>query len=150
MIAGAVVTLLFLLFPAPVFELGYYEREFSNEMYNEHLYLIVAVVTAVVAWGAAGIFYYVVNSVSFSRWYPWLLVRAVPRCWLRSSTIFIPATSSPTWLRLLGTAVQLLRVRLRGHGRVLRHRLVCHQVVEFQLPAHAHPGVGPAVGRRER
>jgi hypothetical protein len=46
LIAGAVVTLLFLIFPEPVFELGYYEREFSNEMYNEHLYLIVAVVTA--------------------------------------------------------------------------------------------------------
>lgn len=74
LIAGAVVTLLFLIFPEPVFELGYYEREFSNEMYNEHLYLIVAVVTAVVAWGAAGIFYYVVNSVSFSRWYHWLIV----------------------------------------------------------------------------
>lgn len=74
LIVGAVVTLLFLIFPEPVFELGYYEREFSNEMYNEHLYLIVAVVTAVVAWGAAGIFYYVVNSVSFSRWYHWLIV----------------------------------------------------------------------------
>ncbi len=54
LIVGLVVTVLFLLFPAQVFELGYYEREFSNEMYNENLYLIVAVVTALMAWIAAG------------------------------------------------------------------------------------------------
>lgn len=71
---GLVVTVLFLLFPAQVFELGYYEREFSNEMYNENLYLIVAVVTALMAWIAAGAYYYLINSVSFSRWYHWLMV----------------------------------------------------------------------------
>lgn len=74
LIVGLVVTVLFLLFPAQVFELGYYEREFSNEMYNENLYLIVAVVTALMAWIAAGAYYYLVNSVSFSRWYHWLMV----------------------------------------------------------------------------
>lgn len=42
-------------------------------MYNENLYLVVAVITAAVAWGGAALFYYVVNSVSFSRWYHWLL-----------------------------------------------------------------------------
>ncbi|MBP7767916.1 MAG: hypothetical protein KA067_02420 [Prevotella sp.] len=74
LIVGLVVTVLFLLFPAQVFELGYYEREFSNEMYNENLYLIVAVVTALMAWIAAGAYYYLINSVSFSRWYHWLMV----------------------------------------------------------------------------
>ena len=74
LIVGLVVTVLFLLFPAQVFELGYYEREFSNEMYNENLYLIVAVVTALMAWIAAGAYSYLINSVSFSRWYHWLMV----------------------------------------------------------------------------
>lgn len=74
---GVLLTLLFLLFPLQVFELGYYETEFSNEMYNESLYLVVAVVTVVLSWGGAALFYYVINSVSFSRWYHWLLTLAV-------------------------------------------------------------------------
>lgn len=77
LIVGIVLTFLFLLFPSAVFEIGYYEREFSNEMYNEGLYLIVAVITTVVAWGASALFYYVINSVSFSRWYHWLIVLVV-------------------------------------------------------------------------
>ena len=70
---GLLVTLLFMLSPSSVFEAGFYETEFSNEMYNENLYLVVAVVTAAVSWGAAALFYYVINSVSFSRWYHWLV-----------------------------------------------------------------------------
>ena len=74
---GVFLTLVFLLFPSWIFEAGYYETEFSNEMYNENLYLVVAVITAAVAWGGAALFYYVVNSVSFSRWYHWLLTLGV-------------------------------------------------------------------------
>ena len=76
LIAGIILTVLFLIFSTPLFESLYYEREFSNEMYNQNLYLIVAIVTAVVAWSLAGIYYYVINSVSFSRWYHWLLMLA--------------------------------------------------------------------------
>ena len=46
---GVFITLVFLLFPSWIFEAGYYETEFSNEMYNENLYLVVAVITAAVA-----------------------------------------------------------------------------------------------------
>lgn len=74
---GVVLTLLFLIFSSSVFETGYYETEFSNEMYNENIYLVAAVVTAVLAWGGAALFYYAINSVSFSRWYHWLLTLAV-------------------------------------------------------------------------
>ena len=73
LIAGLVITLLFLILSTPIFENLYYEREFSNEMYNQNLYLVVAVVTALIAWAAAGIYYYAINSVSFSRWYHWLI-----------------------------------------------------------------------------
>lgn len=76
LIAGILLTVLFLIFSTPLFESLYYEREFSNEMYNQNLYLTVAIVTAVVAWSLAGIYYYVINSVSFSRWYHWLLMLA--------------------------------------------------------------------------
>ena len=46
LISGLVITLLFLVFPASVFEALYYEREFSNEMYNQNLYFSVALVPA--------------------------------------------------------------------------------------------------------
>ena len=77
LIAGLVITLVFLIFSTKIFESLYYEREFSNEMYNQNLYFVVAIVTAIIAWASAGIFYYTINSVSFSRWYHWLVVLGV-------------------------------------------------------------------------
>ena len=77
LITGLIITLLFLVFSTKIFESLYYEREFSNEMYNQNLYFVVAIVTAIIAWVAAGIFYYAINSVSFSRWYHWLTVLGV-------------------------------------------------------------------------
>lgn len=74
LLAGAVITLLFIIFATPLFETLFYEREFSNEMYSDNLYFNVALVTALTAWVFAGIYYYVINSVSFSRWYHWLIV----------------------------------------------------------------------------
>ncbi len=73
LIGGGVLTLLFVIFPTSVFELVDSQSEFANEMYNENYYLIVAIISALMAWGFAALFYYVVNSVSFSRWYHWLL-----------------------------------------------------------------------------
>lgn len=77
LVVGAVITLLFLVFSTKIFEMLYYERQFSNEMYNQNLYFVVAVITALIAWGLAGVFYYAINSVSFSRWYHWLVVLGV-------------------------------------------------------------------------
>ena len=77
LITGAVLTVLFLIFSTPLIESLYYEREFSNEMYNENMYLLVAIVTALAAWLLAAVYYYVINSVSFSRWYHWLMVLGV-------------------------------------------------------------------------
>ena len=65
LITGAVITFLFLLFAIPLFEGMYYEREFSNEMFNENVYLMISVVTVVI------------NSVRFSRWYHWLVMLAI-------------------------------------------------------------------------
>lgn len=77
LIIGIVLSLLLLVCPAQIFELLYYNNEFSNEMYNEQLYIIVAIVTCVVAWGVALLFYFAINSVSFSRWWHWLIMAAV-------------------------------------------------------------------------
>jgi len=72
LICGLVATVLFLTFATPLYEGIFYDREFSNEMYNGNLYIIVAMIASLVSWGVAGLFYYAINSVSFSRWYHWL------------------------------------------------------------------------------
>lgn len=77
LVTGALLSLLLVVFAAQVFELLYYEREFSNEMLNQGNYTTVALLAVGVAWVLAAVFYYAVNSVSFSRWYHWLIVLAV-------------------------------------------------------------------------
>ena len=77
LVTGALLSLLLVVFAAQVFELLYYEREFSNEMFNQGNYTTVALLAVGVAWVLEAVFYYAVNSVSFSRWYHWLIVLAV-------------------------------------------------------------------------
>lgn len=71
---GIILTVLFLIFATGTFEMFYYEMQFSNEMYNNGLYFIASISTVVIAWGCAAIFYYIIDSVSFSRWYHWLVM----------------------------------------------------------------------------
>ncbi len=71
---GLLLTLLFLILSATVFEGMYYEREFSNEMYNQGLYLPASLLVTCMAWGATATYYYLINSVNFSRWYHWLIM----------------------------------------------------------------------------
>lgn len=77
LIGGVVLTLLFIIFPASVFEIADGQSEFANEMYNENYYFVVALISAAVAWGAVALFYYIINSVSFSRWFHWLITLLV-------------------------------------------------------------------------
>ena len=95
LIAGAVISLLFLVLSTKVFEALYYERAFSDAMYNQNLYFVVAIVTVAIAWVLAAIFYYVINSVRFSRWYNWLLVLAVA-CVAAPVTSFVLCNNSLT------------------------------------------------------
>lgn len=74
LVLGIVLSLLFLFFPSWIYEIGYFQNEFSNEMYNEGLYFTVALITVSVAWIASATYYYVINSVSFSRWYHWAIM----------------------------------------------------------------------------
>lgn len=68
------ITLLTLLGATWLSETMYYDRDFSNEMYNAHLYTPSLAVVAVVGWVVMAVYYYVINSVLFSRWYHWLIV----------------------------------------------------------------------------
>ena len=46
LISGILITLLTIFLSAHLYEMLYYDNEFSNEMYNEHLYIPVALVTS--------------------------------------------------------------------------------------------------------
>ena len=74
---GVVITILFFVFRADLFEQLYYSNAFSNEMYNTDTYAIVAALTIGITWLGAAVYYYVINSVRFDRWYHWLAVAAV-------------------------------------------------------------------------
>ena len=95
LIAGAVVSLLFLLLNTKIFEALYYERAFSDAMYNQNLYFIVAAVSVAIAWVLAAVFYYVINSVRFSRWYHWLIVLGAA-CVVTPVTNFVLCNNSLT------------------------------------------------------
>ena len=75
--AGLLLTLLFLILSATVFEEIFYEREFSNEMYNQGLYLPASLLVTGMAWAMAAVYYYLINSVNFSRWYHWIIMLIV-------------------------------------------------------------------------
>lgn len=74
---GIILTILFMVFATDLFEMFYYEMQFSNEMYNNGLYFVASLSTAIIAWFCAAIFYYGINSVSFSRWYHWLVMLVI-------------------------------------------------------------------------
>lgn len=73
LIGGVVLTLLFVVFASPIYECFGMPVDFSYEMDNDGHYFVTSIISSVVAWGVAGLFYYVINSVSFSRWYHWLI-----------------------------------------------------------------------------
>lgn len=73
---GLIVTAAAIALSDTLFEALYFDNEFSNEMYNSHLYFTNILIVAITAWGLATIYYYIINSVSFSRWYHWLMVLA--------------------------------------------------------------------------
>mgnify|MGYP004682000935 FL=1 len=75
--AGIVVTVLFWLLRVQLIELVYTAPGYSDNMYNLGIYDTVAMVITAVAWVGAGIYYYVINSVRFDRWWHWLAVLAV-------------------------------------------------------------------------
>ncbi len=77
LIGGVVITLLYFLFRIDLFESLFYAQGYSDDMYNTKLYTIIPTVSIVTTWGCAAIYYYVINSVRFDRWYHWLAVLAV-------------------------------------------------------------------------
>lgn len=72
---GIAVTALFLIFSTQIYELLYYNSEFSNEMYNENMYFVVASATALVCWIIPVLYYLIIDR--FDRWYHWLIAMVI-------------------------------------------------------------------------
>ena len=75
---GVLLAVLFLLFPAQIYEgIRYFDGGYSNEMYNYGVYDTFALIMLLVTWIMAVVYYYVINSVRFDRWPHWLIMLVV-------------------------------------------------------------------------
>lgn len=93
LIIGALLSLLMIIFCNDIYPSlsgRFFDSEFDNAMYDNNFYLYVMLVNVLGAWIAAAVFYYVINSVSFSRWYHWLVVQFVISLVVAVLAYFLP------------------------------------------------------------
>ncbi len=78
---GLVITILFIVMSYSqnnnIFEMLYFNQGFNDQLYNLSVYPTVAMIVAAVAWAGAAVYYFVINSVKFDRWYHWAGVLGV-------------------------------------------------------------------------
>ncbi|MDR1848014.1 MAG: hypothetical protein LBR17_07880 [Bacteroidales bacterium] len=64
-------------FFASWYELLAYFEGFSNDMYDNQIYLSIGLCMTLIPIAVLAIYYYAVNSVKFNRWWHWLLLVVV-------------------------------------------------------------------------
>lgn len=76
LIAGLIISVLFIVFSTQVYEALYYEPQFSEWAFEQGLYLRLSVFIVAITWALAAAFYYGLSLlfVNFSRWYHWLIM----------------------------------------------------------------------------
>ena len=76
---GFMVSVLFLVFCIPLYEMMYYEPEFSNEMYNQNMYFVAAAFTVLLNWAFVSIFFLLWDPVDkrFTKWLIMLVVTLI-------------------------------------------------------------------------
>lgn len=70
LLCGLAATALFWFFRVELYDAFELENGFTNRAYQH--YGTIALVTIAMAWGGAAVYYYVINSVKFDRWWHWL------------------------------------------------------------------------------
>lgn len=72
---GIAITLVFFILSYSqsfnIFEQLYFNQGFNDQLYNLSMYPVLALIMIILTWGAAALYYYVINSVNFDRWYHW-------------------------------------------------------------------------------
>ncbi len=98
LICGIAATVIFFILSCTdgfnIWEQLFFNQGFNDKMYNLKMYPVIAALTIAVAWGGAAIYYYVINSVKFDRWYHWLAVMGAVAvmapviCYIYNDTVF--------------------------------------------------------------
>ena len=61
-------------FFAAWYELLGYFGSFSDDMYNQNMYITIGLCMVLIPVGVLAIYYYALNSVKFAKWWHWLLL----------------------------------------------------------------------------
>lgn len=75
LVIGAIVSVLFGFFSVEIYDSIYLDSGFNTAMLD--IYSLVGIIVVIVTWAIAAIYYYVINSVKFDRWYHWLAMLGV-------------------------------------------------------------------------
>lgn len=77
LVLGAIISVLFGIFSGTIYEALYFTNGFSDAMFDFNIYKTVGIIVIIVTWAIAAIYYYVINSVKFDRWYHWLAMLGI-------------------------------------------------------------------------
>lgn len=71
-VVGVAITVLYVIFSTQFYELLYRgSSDFANEMYNNNMYLVVAIATTLVVWTIAALYYVFIDK--FPRFISWFI-----------------------------------------------------------------------------
>ena len=71
---GIALSVLFVIFCTDVYELLYYDAAFANDMYNQNMYTVCAIMAVAVCWLVAIVYYWILEIwFTCDRWYHWLI-----------------------------------------------------------------------------
>lgn len=74
LITALVATVALFVARVELIEMIYQSTGFSDKVYNFGLYNFVMGATIGIAWLLAALYYYVIDSVKFDRWFHWLVI----------------------------------------------------------------------------
>lgn len=77
LVLGIIATIVFFVLRDTIYEALYFAQGFSDQMYNLKLYTYFAGIIIAMTWGGAAVYYYLIDSVRFDRWYHWLITLAI-------------------------------------------------------------------------
>lgn len=64
-------------FFAPLYEFFHYTAPFSDDLYEQEMYSLLAIIGIITSFFCVILFYYVINRPFFSRWYHWGIILLV-------------------------------------------------------------------------
>ena len=89
LVTGILITVLYIVFATPFYDILYPgSAQFSNQMYNQNMYLVVAVLTSVIVWVIAIFYYWIIDR--FPRFWSWFIAFVLALAFAPSVTFVYP------------------------------------------------------------